>query len=89
MEAQRSIKADASGRINLGKQCAGRLFTISKEHDKIVLEPARIVSEKELKSRDAIENIILDENEWSRFQEIMESDDEPTENLRRLMKDSD
>ena len=89
MEAQRSIKADATGRINLGKQCAGRLFTISNEQDKIVLEPARIVPEKELKSRDAIENIILDENEWSRFQEIMESDDEPTENLRRLMKDSD
>lgn len=87
MSMHRSIRADSAGRINLGKQCAGRLFTISKKNEKIVLEPARIVSERELRSHEAVSNILLDDDEWSRFQEIMDSDDEPTDNLRRLMKD--
>ncbi len=88
MKMNKSIKADAAGRINLGKQCADRLFTISEENEKIVLEPARIVSEKELRSHEDVKALILDEHEWSRFQEIMDSDDEPTGELRRLMKDS-
>lgn len=89
MKMHKSIKADAAGRINLGKQCAGRLFTLSRENEKIVLEPARIVSESELRSREVIENIVLNENEWSKFEEIMESDDEPNKKLHQLMKDTD
>lgn len=89
MRMHKSIKADAAGRVNLGRQCAGRLFTISEENDKIILEPARIVSEREIRSQEIIKNIVLDDNEWSRFQKIMNSDDEPTGNLRRLMQDSE
>lgn len=79
----KSVQADAAGRINLGKQCAGRLFTISEENEKIVLEPARIVPERD------VEGLLLNEKEWSRFQEIMDADDEPNDHLRQLMKDSD
>ncbi len=79
----KSVQADAAGRINLGKQCAGRLFTISEENEKIVLEPARIVPERD------VEGLLLNEKEWSRFQEIMDDDDEPNDHLRQLMKDSD
>lgn len=88
MRAQKSIKADAAGRINLGKQCAGRLFTVSEENEKIVLEPARIISERELRSQEEVKELLLNEDEWARFQEIMDFDDEPNDNLRRLMKDS-
>lgn len=88
MKVGKSIKADSTGRINLGKKCAGCLFTLSKEKGKIVLEPALIVSEREFRSNELIGSVILDDNEWSKFQEIMESDDEPNDHLRRLMKDS-
>ena len=88
MSTNKPIKADAAGRINLGKRCADRLFTISEENEKIVLEPVRIVSEKELRAHENVKALIIDEHAWSKFQEIMDSDDEPTDELRKLMKDS-
>lgn len=86
MKMHKSIKADAAGRINLGKRCADRLFTISEENGKIVLEPACIVPEREMRSHEKIINILLGKKEWSTFQNIMTSDDDPNDNLRRLMK---
>ncbi len=86
MRIQKSVKADAAGRINLGKECAGRLFTVTESKGKIVLEVARVVAERELQSQKSADRLLLTESEWSRLQDIMDGDDEPTDALRRLMK---
>jgi hypothetical protein len=87
MRIHRSIQADAAGRINLGKECAGALFTFSRKNDQIILEPAQIVSERELKIKQR-ENgrILLNEEEWIAFEKLMEVEEKPTKDLRKLMQ---
>lgn len=88
MRMQKSIQADSAGRVNLGKECAGLLFTLSREDERFVLEPARVISERELRIRqEKGERIPLNKEEWAKFEELMDSDTKPTSRLRKLMKD--
>ena len=79
-----SLRADSAGRLNLGKEYASLLFTVTKESGKIVLEPARIMTEKEIEGE---RRVLLSQEEWEKFEEYMKSDVEPTEDLKRLMRD--
>ena len=87
MGIHKSIQADSAGRVNLGKDCAGLLFILSCENNRFVLEPARVVPEKEFQAKQIeSERILLNEEEWAKFEEIIEAEDKPKKNLRNLMK---
>lgn len=85
MKMQKSIQADSAGRVNLGKNYAGFLFILSSEDYKLVLEPARIVSDAEF---DPKQKLLLNDKEWAAFESFMEADEEPTEELHKLMKNA-
>lgn len=87
MKMHKSIQADSAGRVNLGKECAGLLFKLSREKDRLVLEPARIVSNREY-SQQKIGTLLLNDEEWAAFVSVMEMEEEPTKDLRKLMKNS-
>lgn len=89
MKMHKSIQADSAGRINLGKTCAGAFFIFSKENNKIILEPAKILSEQEIAQKEKEhkkEQLLLNEKEWKLFEKIMEQDEQPTKKLQRLMQ---
>lgn len=88
MKLQKSVQADSSGRINLGKECAGQLFILSHEKKRLVLEPARIVSEKEFDPSQRVNALLLNDEEWSAFEILMDTHEEPTKDLSQLMKKS-
>lgn len=85
MKTHKSLQADSAGRVNLGKECAGLLFIVSRENSKLILEQARIVPDKEA---DHYKNsgLFLSEEEWAKFESLMNADEEPTRALRKLMK---
>jgi hypothetical protein len=82
MEPPKSVHADSAGRVNLGKDCAGLLFILTHEDHRLILEPARIVSEKELDQN----KVLLNKKEWAKFEALMSADDEPTKALCKLLK---
>lgn len=86
MKMQKSVQADSAGRMNLGKDYAGLLFIFSRENERLVLEPARIVSDKEFIQKQKADALLLNDEEWATFESLMEADDEPTDYLRKLMK---
>lgn len=87
MNIRKPIQADSAGRINLGKDCAGLLFVLTHEKNRFVLEPAKVITENEYKSKQAAsDRIFLDEEEWEKFEKLMKSNDKPRKELRILMK---
>lgn len=82
MEMHKPVQADSAGRINLGKDCAGLLFIVKQEDHRFILEPARIITEKELDRN----KVVLNKKEWAKFEALMNADDEPTKALRKLFK---
>lgn len=88
MKMQKSIQADSAGRVNLGKNYAGLLFILSSENYRLVLEPARIVSEAEFDQKQKPGALLLNDKEWAAFESLMEVDEEPTKELRKLMKNA-
>lgn len=90
MDDRKPLKVDKSGRINLGKDMAGQLFTLLKEDEKLILEPVRLVSESEfLASRRSRDQILLSEKEWENFELILNDDSPPNEHLKDLMNSDD
>ena len=79
--------ADTQGRINLGKAAAGKYFRIIEDDDRLILEPVEFLSKREYeRTKSASSPLYLSDKEWENFEKILEADDEPNENLRKLMQ---
>ncbi|MBB64468.1 MAG: hypothetical protein CMO81_05345 [Waddliaceae bacterium] len=86
-EIENVRSADTQGRINLGKAAAGQHFRIIEDNDRLILEPVEFLSKREYERTQSTSSpLYLSDKEWENFEKILEADDEPNENLQKLMQ---